>query len=321
MVVIDLVPLLGAFLAFAVCYALLVAYRSTIGALLAALAKASYGVSVFGHHPFHWLGDGIESLNSTLNKALTGTVNGTHHAWAVVLHANAVLWHDLSGAVADLAVATEGALRRLPREVGASLIPAWIHPLRATVHYLQKLLARLETKVANLPHAISTTITHETTKVITKVERVTVVKIKSAAVAIPRAIGIPLPRVGALERDVTGLEKWVRSHRDAVTAGALAAAVAATLARLGLSSSRCSRVQKYNKALCGMNDGLLDSLLADTLVLASTISIVELAVYCQGFLKEVEGPLESFVRELRDVNPVPGPDASGALANFAAGRY
>lgn len=320
MVVIDLVPLVAALLIFCVCWMLLTAYRSTLGALLGLLA-AALDKSILGTHPFHFLAVGIKAFDSAINQALSQAMIGAHIAFAKVMHAHAVLWHDLTSAVGDLAEATEGALRHLPRAIIQTIIPAWVYPLRSTVHYLQRLLSRLEAKVASLPRTITNTVTHETTKVITKVERVTVVKVKSAAVAIPRAIGIPLPRVGALEREVTGLEKWVRSHRDAVTAGALAAAVAATLARLGLSSSRCSRVQKYNKALCGMDDGLLDSLLADTLVLASTISIVELAVYCQGFLKEVEGPLESFVRELRDVNPVKGPNASGALANYAAGRY
>ena len=321
MVVIDLIPLLAAFLAFAVCYALLVAYRSTIGALLAALAKASYGISVLGYHPFHWLGDGITALNSTLNNALAATVQGTEYAWAKVLHANAVLIHDATEALGDLAEATESRLRHLPAAITQTIVPAWVWPLRTTVHYLQRLEARTEAEVARLEHDLARTVTPPVTKVIHDAAKATNITIKAATFAIPGVWQPAIPRVGQLERDVTGLEKWVRSHRDAVTAGALAAAVAATLARLGLSSSRCSRVQKYNKALCGMDDGLLDSLLADTLVLASTISIVELAVYCQGFLKEVEGPLQSFVRELRDVNPVKGPNASGALANYAAGRY
>lgn len=321
MVLIDLVPLLGAFAVFVLCYALLVGYRSTLGALLTWLANATPDVSILGHSLFGWLKHGINDVNQYVNNALAAAVVNTEHAWGKVLHANAVLWHDATAAIADLAEATQTALGHLPRAVIQTIIPTWVYPLRTTVHYLTKLLARVETKVASLPRTITNTVTHETTKVVTKVERVTVVKVKAAAVAIPHAVGIPLPRVGALERDVTGVEKWIRAHRDAVTAGALAAAVAATLARLGLSSSRCSRVQKYNKAICGMNDGLLDSLLADALVIGSTISIVELAKECQGFLGDVEAPLRLFVRELHGLKLSPGPDAADQLAAFAAGRY
>jgi hypothetical protein len=320
MPVVDLIPLILPLLIFVVCWMLLTAYKSTLGALLGLLADA-LNVSILGQHPFAFISDGIKAFDSAINASLGQAMIGTKLVFAKVLHAHAILWHDLTGAVADLAEATEKQFRHLPRAVIESIIPAWVYPLRTTVHFLQKLLARVEAKVASLPRLVTNTVTHETTKVITKVEKVTVVKVKAAAVAIPRAIGIPLPRVGALERDVRGIDARIRDLLHKVSGAAIAAAVATAIGALGLSWARCSRVKKLGKAVCGLDDKLLDSLLADALVLASTISIVELAKECQGFLGDVEEPLLLFVRELRDINPAKAPNAAAALADFAAGRY
>lgn len=323
MVLVDLIPLLVAFCVFVVCWCLLQAYTSTFGALLSWLAAKSASVTVpyTSFHPFKWLGDALKEVNGFINNSLAAAVQGTEHAWGKVLHAHAVLWHDLTAAVADLAEVTERQFSHLTRHSIQALFNAFFNPYGTLLHYLKTVVNTLVHAPTKILHTVTNTITHETVKVVTKVERVVVVKTKAAAVAIPQAIGIPLPRVGALERDVSALDKWVRGHGRLLTEAGIAGIVAAALTRLGLSSARCSRTQKWNKAVCGMNDDLLEALLAGTLVLGSTISIVEFAKYCQGFTNEVEGPLHDFVRELRDLNPVKAPNATRALANYAAGRY
>ena len=64
---------------------------------------------------------------------------------------------------------------------------------------------------------------------------------------------------------------------------------------------QCSNVKKAAKGLCRMDSSLLDSLLADALILGGSISIVELARECQGFVSLAESGVKHFVREARAV--------------------
>lgn len=309
MILIDLVPLLVSFAVCAVCVSLLWAYRNTTGALLAWLAAESYSISILGYHPFHWLGDGIEAANSYVNNALAAAVKGSEWAWHEVLHANAVLWHDTTAAVADLAEATERALVHLPRAITNTIIPAWVYPLRTTVHYLQKLLARLEHTVATLPRTITHTVTHEATKVITKVEKVTRVVTKPEITVVHQAVAGTLPRVGAIEREVTGLEKWVRAHtKDATAAGIAALLIGSALAKMGMSWLRCSNVNRVGKFLCGFDRVALDALLAGLAVYLGTIGI-------EAFAKDVQAVTLDFEKEVRKFwrGNVTGPGHDRAL--------
>jgi hypothetical protein len=103
-----------------------------------------------------------------------------------------------------------------------------------------------------------------------------------------------LPRVGALERDVSNLEKWVSSHRKTLTEAGIVALVAAAVSRLGINWTRCSNSKKYGKRVCGMDPALLDSLLADTLLILGTVSLVEFAEGMQTVVGDAESQIRRF---------------------------
>lgn len=205
-----------------------------------------------------------------------------------------------------------------------------------------------------LPRLASNTVTHTVTKVqtITKpltVTRTVVVpkiqtrvkvldKKSAAAVAslgalykiLHHAIAVDIP--GTITGDIAGLRDYVNRKTDVLgkridkVKGRAAAVIGvgglvALLVKAELGWLRCSRVKQLGKAACGIDKNLLESLLAGALLIASTISIVEFAKYCQDFTTTVEAPLKSFVRELRDVNPVKGPNASSQLAAYIAGNF
>jgi len=86
-----------------------------------------------------------------------------------------------------------------------------------------------------------------------------------------------------------------RLEKTLAIAGATAL-VGAALARLGLGWLRCPRIAKAGKQLCGVNPNLLDSLLADTLLIAGTVSLVDFAKEMQGFTGEVADASRFFWR-------------------------
>lgn len=117
--------------------------------------------------------------------------------------------------------------------------------------------------------------------------------------ALAAGLAVVSGRVGALERAGERTSARLRNiDRTLVGVGAVAL-VGAALARLGLSWLRCRNLRRAGRAVCGMNADLLESFVVDALVLASSISIVELARECQAFTGEADAALRFFVRELR----------------------
>lgn len=99
---------------------------------------------------------------------------------------------------------------------------------------------------------------------------------------IPRDIAGLRWRTRTLERGYERLWKEVKRHEKLLGIGALTGVVAVVLGRLGLGWTRCSNVNKLGRNVCGMNAQLLESLLADTLLIAGTLSLVEFAKEMQS---------------------------------------
>jgi hypothetical protein len=144
----------------------------------------------------------------------------------------------------------------------------------------------------------------------TIIEKTIVVKGKAGAVTIVRpivaglshVIDIDLPGLRARDRvlqdEITRLWKWARGRGAVIGEGIGLGALAYALGKLGIGWARCSNVNKLGKRACGLSPTLLESLLAGSLAIAGSISIVELAKECQRFESTAEDGLKFFVREL-----------------------
>ena len=127
--------------------------------------------------------------------------------------------------------------------------------------------------------------------------RVAVLERKTAK---PHTAVVPglLPRVGGIEREVDRIKGRVDRLWKLTGAAALALLIAKVLEKMGASYIRCSRMKKWGKSVCGMDQSLLDSLLADALLVVGTISIVEFAKELLAIENVVVGGLEKLVREI-----------------------
>ncbi len=108
---------------------------------------------------------------------------------------------------------------------------------------------------------------------------------------IPHTLPIPVGRT------IAGIRARLRRLERSLPATAVAAAVIAVLARLGLGFLRCGNVKKAGKSVCGMNTGLLDSLLLDTVALLSVVSVVEFARELQTIEGEAVSIFGRLIRE------------------------
>jgi hypothetical protein len=116
-------------------------------------------------------------------------------------------------------------------------------------------------------------------------------------VAIPRELGRIGHRVRDLEHDLTHPgTRWLRRIATAMWVATLAGLMIRTLARR-FPWLFCRQVKGVGRRICGLDAGLLGSLLTDTLIIGGTISIVEFAREMQALEDEAVGLIRGFIRE------------------------
>jgi hypothetical protein len=153
------------------------------------------------------------------------------------------------------------------------VIPAMI---AAKVAWIPRHLIDLERRVAALAHRAPVHIVKDITHVVEKATT-TVVK---------QAVALPFPRLGRLEREAGATWKRVNQIAKKVTPAALAAAVVLTVARSSFRWVRCSRVRRVGRAICGMDDSVLNQLLTDALLIVGTVNLVQLARQLEPIVEE-----------------------------------
>jgi hypothetical protein len=265
-----------------------------------AIVRAFFGTvtGAVGWIPF--AGRVISSPLHAIEKKLTSFLGGLE---AHFEHQMATRWHTLAQLVRQYAadtVATATAFATLAHKI------AYVYGEAAS----GKLGARFQKWVLgelSKLHGI-TKIVVRTTKVIEHSDVGPIAagaasRVKPVAHALEHVIEWDLPRLRSRDRYLTDqvgrLWRWTRTHGREAASGVALGALVFALGRLGIGWARCSNVRKLGRGACGMNPDLLDSLLAGALVVASPISVVELAKAAQTFTAEAEAGLRWFVRELQ----------------------
>jgi hypothetical protein len=241
----------------------------TIGSVFLAIADVGISTGIFGKvHPFGFLKDANTTVMNNLERAATGS----EHAVGYLFHGAAVIQGWIAKELFHLAAdvwgwATWLQNSHLPRWVKAMIIAA-VPPL--VIPLIARALAGVHptrlTRIAQYRIGIT---------------RRQVKAMIAAALATAGALapGLPniWPRVKGFERDLTGI--WRRLRRLEALLGVTGAALLVARA-LGLGSARCVRSGNIGRAArrwCGLDNLIVDALMADLAFTAGTISLVELA--------------------------------------------
>jgi hypothetical protein len=108
-------------------------------------------------------------------------------------------------------------------------------------------------------------------------------------------VGLP-PRVGLGEREREQIKAGLRKVSKYGTLAFFLALLAKALEKMGANYIRCSNSKKFGKRVCGMDTSALDALLASTVLIVGTVSLLEFAKGMQGIMGEIEGPVRKFWR-------------------------
>lgn len=295
-VALDLAAILVAFCVFLIAWLLLQGYRNTFGLLLGKIAEETADLSIAGVHPFGWLSSGLKRIDHFILYSLGLVVQSSAWAWHKLIGQLASFIHETMSLLADLASATEAELSRLRRHVIPAAISLALGPLASLAYSLRKQLGSLAVRVERATtHALSVA-SAEAIKQVRRIEKTIEARAHAALVATSAAVAGVLPRLGRVERELHGIDERLRDALRRVSPAVIAGAVAVAVARLGLSAARCSRTQRWNRSVCGMDDNLLESLVSDTLLILGTVSLVEFAQGMQDVTAELAPAVRFFWR-------------------------
>jgi hypothetical protein len=196
--------------------------------------------------------------------------------------------------------------------------PLWVWRLQRWL--LDVEIPKLVRLATHAPSAITTTITKRLqpiTRTIVRLPKLTKAQataLVSAAVATYihpylaqlrwlrahfHALTAVLPRVIPIPHVPTFPNIWrrLRALERKLAPAAVTALVVAALARMGLSWIRCNKTKRVGKAICGLDESLVDKFLLDALAIFGVLSIVEFAEGLVAIEDEAVGIMGRLVRE------------------------
>lgn len=258
---------LGVLLGLAFLIALSFTYRYTLGELLRQLAAAIGAIRVpFLFGGFRLLGfaaDAILRIDNAIRHAIGVAIDGMKVAWNECMSYTAYAINEIGKEIASLAHDVAAAIETVNVTQVTNVYRKANPAIAGKLAALAATVAALE---ARIQHA--------------------------AAVAVPDAIPVPADIGGGLTEALERIKGLTRRLAPAALVGVGAYA----LAKIGLTWIRCGRVSKVGKRICGMNDSALDNLLASTVLIVGTVSLVEFARGMQGIMDEVTEPVAEFWR-------------------------
>lgn len=278
---------LAALMACSFLVALYYAYGYSLGAVLQLLAamfrRLSINLWLVGNVGLGFVGDGIDGLDHAIRHAIGAGIEATRSGWHYFLHVSAYTLRQAGAIAEELAGDLGGAIVYVRHVVIARMIHAATHAIWARIAWLERQIAALPDHAETIIERPVKVITHR----ITRVEKV--------------ATSVALPRIGYLERELGGLKARLRELERLGVAGVVGVVAGTVLARLGLGWARCSNVTKVGRHLCGLDRGLLDTLLLGSTVIVSTVSLVEWAELMLELEEELAGAILGGFRETRSL--------------------
>ena len=285
---VDLLIGLLDLLALGVLLGLLWVYRQTLGALIEYLVAhttlKAFGIKIPFLFPLAAADNFLQASMSTAALGLEIAAGRMFHALGVIVgwmvnlalfsattieHAVSWMKHVYIPKFVKWAV-----LAAFPPALLAKLIADQIHKERAHEHKATQAQTKANAKAAHGAKTQANTAANTAAQTAAQAQAIPMPKetAKAAAVAAPIAHGIPIP----LSHDLSRIKQRLKAAEKWVAAGALAVAMANVLG----VSARCLRsgnIGKLARRLCGLDDLLMQALLADIAFMLGTISIVEFA--------------------------------------------
>lgn len=275
---------------------------------IAAAIDVGIPTGIFGtRHPLRGVANLFRGINRSVYGVLGSAISHTEYAWHKLLSWNAYVLTKTGDEIANVSYSLLEWAHIVRRDISPAAIRAATKPFITS--YVGTVTVPTVTAVPKVKHAAAATAATEAELAALRRE---VAALRASVASLPAvstpevapavAVPVPLPvprRIPGLADVEHGLE-WARGQVGKLaklgTVAGIIGLVGASIARLGLPWLKCSRVDRAGRALCGMDQSLLESLLADALLIAGTVSLVEFAEGMQGITAEVAPMIRTFWR-------------------------
>jgi hypothetical protein len=257
------------------------------------LVKALFQVadSAVGWIP--WVGSKItgdlHKIEQRLTNALGTAVNGLQARVGSVFHSAARVVEEVGQKIEDAYRLLGGVAGVLDLFVPYKAVLALYHTLAKAISGLHGVTKAQAQDIAHAGRAASDARRRANTAQV-RAQAI------PADVVLPRDLSGLRGRVREAENEISRLWDRVRGISPAVVGGVALGALTFALGRLGLGWARCSNVGKVGRRVCGMDAGLLEGLLADSLLILGTLSLVTFAEEMQDVTEVIARPIQTFWR-------------------------
>lgn len=279
-----------------------------------ALALATIIKHSVGHLPIvgRFFGSASDWIEKQIVSAMSDVANGVEGIIGAFWHALGNVISSVGHEIVGLAVAVDQFGQYLHSVVRPWVVHAVTQGLLHGVKWLKHEAASLKTTVYRVTKVIEhpehtaiggavRTITRPISSSLAHLERWT----RAQVATLTHDVTIWLPgelhrlrgEVNVIGRTLRHLRAWARKHERALSIGALTGAVTWVIARTGAGWIFCRNWNKVGRNVCRMDVNALESLLAGTLAIVGTISIVEFAKELQAIVGEGESAIHGLIRE------------------------
>lgn len=261
--------------------------------------KALFQVTESGIGWIPWIGKkaagGVRAVSHRVNAVFSSAALRLEGAISQTWHVLAYLIEQTGAAIWDAT------------QVGARAL--WLVETKYSLPALWARVAKLGyaaahgAKITNVDRRTFTTVAGVTKAQLARVNRrldALEGRVKAAAIAVPGAIALPFPRIGALERGAHATKARLGKLERRFGRKAFAASVATALGVLGLSWTRRTCAKRNNELLCKTDFGALEALLAGAVLAVGAQSVVRFAEGMLAAEDEMVGVLERMIVELGD---------------------
>jgi hypothetical protein len=238
--------------------------------------------------PFAGLGQAVLWVYKHVGAILSRWTAAKLHALSRFFSAMALVYEHTYREVGALAHDVAYGFERLVTHTIPRSISAETKPLRRDLKRLGLAIGATAAALARYRHGIDRLLRERVLPGLKAAER-------AITVTLPHEIARVRGRVGVVERGVSDILHGRLSETARKALGlALAGTVIGVLARR-LPWLFCRNVGKVGRSVCAMDSNLLESLLADALLIGGTISLVEFAKELQELTDEAAGLINDWV--------------------------
>lgn len=296
----ELVALMGAILSVLLLVMIEFGYRVTFGAMLQALAALFRAINI--HVP--WVGslglgtvaDAIDRVDHAILHGIGVAIHASEHGLSRIWAFTAYTLSELGDALGYLAEQTEAAIRAIVISTIPRLLREAQHlataPLAAALAALRAASRAAEAELARELHRARVATTGALAAALVRLHA-----LEADVIAIPGRIGREVADLrGYTVKQLRRALRRIGTLEGLLTVAGLTALVSSVLIRLGAGWVRCSKVGRVGRAVCGLDESLLSSVLADSLAIFGTLSLLELARELEEGIGDIQGLASHFWR-------------------------